>query len=134
MRPLLIGDLIAVARVLLATEEARWPAVVDRLLREAELADRHRMATGRAHVAFGNGSLMAATGQHIRPPEPLASDRRYLRALACVIDRILKAQLSFVSDRATLYDGVNGSDGSSRHGRDEIPDGDDRSGVAAHLR
>ena len=106
MRPVLIGDVIAVARVLLTQSDARWPACVDRLLWQADVADRYRRRLGKPHAAWGNGSLMATAAAEPRiADEPFLADIRYLRALACVLDRLIAAKRAFVSDRGSLYSG-----------------------------
>jgi hypothetical protein len=105
MRPVLIGDVIAVARVLFVLREADWTSCVDRLISQAKTADRYRRRLGKPHPAWGNGSLMAATAAEPKAEaEPFLSDMLWLRALSCVLDRLCVAKLSFVSDRIRLYD------------------------------
>jgi len=104
MRPVLIGDVIAAARVLLAQSDAQWPDCVDRLIWRAHVADRYRRRLGKPHTNWGNGSLMAAAAREPQiADEPFLADLRYLRALACVLDRLIAAKLSFVSHRNSLY-------------------------------
>ncbi len=103
---MLIGDVIAVARVLFVLPERDWTSCVDRLIWQAKVADRYRRRLGRPHPAWGNGSLLAATcAEPKAEAEPFLSDLRWLRALSCVLDRLCVAKLSFVSDRIRLYDG-----------------------------
>lgn len=94
MRPVLIGDAIAAARVLLTRPEAEWPDAMARLLKRAFLADRYRSRFGRAHPLWGDGSLMAVAGTQPCAREPFLSDPRYLRALICVISSINSFLLS----------------------------------------
>jgi hypothetical protein len=85
MRPLLPGDLDAAARALWPLPPDRWAAEADRLVRAADLADRHRKRLGRSHPAWGDGSLMAAAllmGQRSQPPW---CDDSYCAALAAII-------------------------------------------------
>lgn len=104
MRPVLIGDVIAVARVLFVLPDGDWTPCVDRLIWQAKIADRYRRRLGRPHPAWGNGSLLAAASLEVRAEdEPFLSDLRWLRALSCVLDRLCVAKLSFVSDRIRLY-------------------------------
>lgn len=60
MRPLMPGDLdCAVAVVMRQSPEDRAD-VAERLLFEADVADRYRKRLGRAHPVYGSGSLMSA--------------------------------------------------------------------------
>lgn len=85
MRPVMIGDLLAAARVLRAQPPAARDAVIASLIAEADLADRWRGHTGRAHPRFGNGSLMAAALARRPAAEPFLSDPEWLDALGRVI-------------------------------------------------
>lgn len=85
MRRVLIGDIVAAARVLLPVPTEQRPALVRRLLRAADLADAHRQRRGRAHPRFGSGSLMAAAAAWPQLREPFLDDPDYLEALGCVI-------------------------------------------------
>lgn len=109
-----MGDVIAVARVLLALPEEEWPACLERLWHEARVADSYRRRLGRPHPDWGNGSLMAVAGQRGRVPEPFLSDRRYVRALRLVLGRLLEPKLSFVTGPGTLYDGGHGRERRQR--------------------
>src|SRR5690554_6830703 len=90
MRPVLHGDLVAAARVLLPLEEAARPRAVWRMLEAAEVADRYRKRTGRPHPRYGGGSLMAAASAWARVPEPWPDDPDYLRCLRVVIVALLE--------------------------------------------
>jgi hypothetical protein len=106
MRPVLIGDVIAVARVVVVLPEEQWSSRVDQLLWRAKVADLYRKRLGKPHPVWGNGSLMAAIGAEPKAPaEPFLSDPQWLRALSCVLERLRVAKLSFVSDGPRLYDG-----------------------------
>lgn len=87
MRPVTTGDILAAARALLARPEAEWPAVLARMLWDAERADRYRLCHGHAHPQHGNGTLMSvAYGQALTPP---VGDRRFLAAQGAVIAAVL---------------------------------------------
>lgn len=104
MRPVLIGDVLAAARVLFVLGEEDWIVCIDRMIWQAQVADRYRRRLGKPHPAWGNGSLMAVTGTEPKADaEPFLSDPRWLRALCCVLDRLCVAKLSFVSGRAGVY-------------------------------
>lgn len=85
MREVLPGDLSAAARALLPLPEAARRAAAKRMIAEADIADRYRKRTGRAHALYGNGSLMAAALRRHPPAEPFLSDPGYLDCLATVI-------------------------------------------------
>ena len=93
MRPILIGDLIAAARVVVLLPDPDRAAEVSRLLAEARVADRFRRRCGRSHPVWGNGSLMAAASAHPRAREALSRDPDFLRALRHVIDGVLSRDL-----------------------------------------
>ncbi len=88
MRAVLMGDVIAAARVL-----APWPApcrakLLWRMTQEATRADAHRHRTGRMHPIWGDGSLMAAALRRSAPPEPWLDDDGYRAAIILVLDWI----------------------------------------------
>ncbi|WP_102224356.1 DUF7742 family protein [Acidimangrovimonas sediminis] len=73
MRLLTIGDVLAAARVPRAPQPERRDGAIPQSLAEADLADRCRRRSGRAHPVHGGGSLM---------PAALARDPAFLDALA----------------------------------------------------
>ena len=85
VRPVLHGDLVAAARMLLALAPPERPAAMGALLEAARTADRYRRATGRVHPVHGTGSLMAAAARRPLLPEPWLDDPDYLDCLATVI-------------------------------------------------
>lgn len=89
MRPVTLGDLAAAARVLLAQPEGLRPAAMAALIARAEAADRLRLAEGRHHPLYGNGTLMAAALAHPRadPPDPGGDD--FLSCLALATEAVL---------------------------------------------
>ena len=120
MRPVLIGDVMEVARVLLTLDQTEWSGCADRLIWQAGVADRYRRRLGKPHADWGNGSLMAvAQGEAKSGNEPFLSDLRYLQALSCVLDRLVLAKLSFVSDGRGLYNPVRTPERSRGHGRNQ---------------
>lgn len=85
MRPILHGDATSAARALMAAApEARIDLLV-RILREAEIADRHVLETRSVHPQFGNGTLMAAARRHPILPEPDFDDDCYADCFATVL-------------------------------------------------
>lgn len=89
MRRVLHGDVSAAARALLAAPPATRAALVVRILREAEAADRFRRATGRAHPLWGNGSLMSAAMTYPRAHEPYLDDADYAACMAMLFEALI---------------------------------------------
>jgi serine O-acetyltransferase len=94
MRSILIGDAIAMARVLLTRPEEDWPTACSQILHQASVAERYRTRFARPHPRWGDGTIMAAASAHARAREPFLSDLRYARALSCVIASINSFLLS----------------------------------------
>lgn len=86
MRRLLIGDLLAAARVLAPVAPAERAPLMDRLLLQAHAAHLYAKRFGRGHPVWGNGSLMARALRE--PAADLAPARLQLALLALVIDRL----------------------------------------------
>lgn len=90
MRPLTHGDLVAAACAVLSLRPEDRESGIARMIAQAEAADRFRRRNGRAHPAWGNGSLMAAALMRPRAREPFLDDREYCACLALVIDVLLR--------------------------------------------
>lgn len=88
MRPVMHGDLTAAARHLLALPDALRAPQCARLIAQADAADRYRKRFGRAHPAWGNGTLMAAARQHPLPREPRLNDPDYALCLILVLTQL----------------------------------------------
>ncbi len=89
MRPVAPPDLTVVARMLKALPEAGRAGAMQRLISEAEAADRYRKRVGRAHPRWGNGSLEAAARGHALAPEQSFSDTDYLACMAVVLGTVV---------------------------------------------
>lgn len=85
MRPALHGDVSAAARALLAVPRGARVQLCRGLIRRAERADRYRLATGRCHPRWGNGSLMAAARTQALADEPGFDDIDYCRCFRMVL-------------------------------------------------
>lgn len=83
MRPVTLGDICAAARLLLAHDQADWPAVMAALLQEAE-------------SGAGNGTLMAASLRQAPPPPPPTDDPAHLRALLAVLQALVARNPPFL--------------------------------------
>jgi hypothetical protein len=92
MRPLLQGDVSMAARVLRALPPEQRASRIRRLLREAELGDRHRRRTGLPHPVWGGGSLMAAASRMPRAAEPGFDDADYCRCWVIVLEAALSGR------------------------------------------
>ncbi len=89
MRPVMHGDVVAAARVLVAEPCARRHAVLGRLLQEAGWADAYRRDSGRVHPMWGDGSLMTAALLRRPGREPGLSDTDYCGCLAMVLETLV---------------------------------------------
>jgi hypothetical protein len=92
MRPVTTTDLIAAARVLLAFPEAKRPVAMRVLVARAQIADRHRLTTGRLHPAYGNGTLLAAALAHGQQWPDTSDEATWLECLASAIDGVLEVR------------------------------------------
>ena len=89
MRRVLYGDVTAAARALLAAPPETRDRLLVRLFAEAEAADAHRRATGRAHPLYGTGSLMSAALAHTVAREPCLDDPAYAACMADVFEALV---------------------------------------------
>ncbi|MDF0600932.1 hypothetical protein P1J78_09330 [Psychromarinibacter sp. C21-152] len=88
MRPVMHGDVVAAARVLVALPAGARAGRLDRLIRAAGWADRFRRRYRRAHPYWGDGSLMAVALTEDPPPEPRLSDPEYCKCLSMVLEAV----------------------------------------------
>ncbi|MDT8856307.1 hypothetical protein RNZ50_15030 [Paracoccaceae bacterium Fryx2] len=93
MRTVLLGDVVAAARALLAVPEAAQGPLLARMLDQAHVAHHVHKRLGRPHPEWGNGSLMARAAALPQAREPCASDPAYLAALRVVIEGLLRRSL-----------------------------------------
>ena len=89
MRRVLAGDVAAAARALHAVPAAARAARLAELIARAEVADRHRAVTGRAHPRWGGGSLMAVARTEARGPEPDFDDDVYCACWVTVLEGLI---------------------------------------------
>ena len=89
MRPILHGDVVSAARVLLKTPGDARGACLSRMMDEARWADAYRKRTGRAHPCWGDGSLMAAALRRNPAAEPEIEDPEYCQCLVLVLEGLL---------------------------------------------
>jgi len=85
MRTVLLGDMIAAARYLAAVPAPHRATEVSALFGRAQIADKVMKRLRRPHPLWGNGSLMAATSDRQKLPEPFASDPAFIDAFLHVL-------------------------------------------------
>ena len=85
MQTLLLGDIIAAARAILAVPPLMQATVVETMLAQAHAAHLYLKRYARPHPRWGNGSLMARANCEVQISEPFAANIAYLSALALVI-------------------------------------------------
>lgn len=90
MRPVGFLDLCHAARVLLLVPVAVRAVVCDRLILEADAADRFRKRFGRVHVDWGNGALSGAAIKRPMAAEPAFCSPVYAGCLALVCERLVR--------------------------------------------
>ena len=89
MRPVLHGDMVAAALVLLRLPVSERSAVMRDMLEQAAAADLYRKRLGKGHPAWGSGSLMAVAMRQGRAAEPFLDDPDYCRCLITVFTTLL---------------------------------------------
>lgn len=94
MRPVLHGDVSNAARALLGVPKTMRSGLLDRLIREAEAADRHVRRTGRLHPLWGNGSLMSAARKRVLVTEPGFDDSEYCQCFGEVLEQLVAHRIN----------------------------------------
>jgi len=89
MRPVLYGDVSAVARMIYLLPDVDRGERVARIIECAEVAERHRLKTGRAHPLYGTGSLAAAAQRMARVSRRDFEDDRYCECWIEVLQALL---------------------------------------------
>lgn len=89
MRPVMLGDVRTAARAMLAVPAGEQIALCQRLLREADWADRYTRRRAKPHYLWGNGTLLGAASHHVLAPEPTFDDVAYCRAFAIVLGQLV---------------------------------------------
>ncbi|WP_428543182.1 hypothetical protein [Profundibacter sp.] len=90
MRPVLHGDVVAAALVLLRVPVSACPEVMRDMLEQAAAADLYRKRLGKGHPEWGNGSLMAVAMRRERAGEPFLDDPDYCRCLIAAFSTLLE--------------------------------------------
>ncbi len=90
MRRVLPGDVAAAGCALLCAAPSSRPELLRQMLARADAADAHRLATGRAHPRWGNGSLMAAAMAKPRLREPFLDDQDYAACMVLLFTALMR--------------------------------------------
>jgi len=88
VRPVQIYDLTCLARVLLRLPEGQRRVVSRRIVMAADVADRFRKRTGRAHPDFGTGTLQSAAQKYLQAEEPPSCNAPFRSCLALVLEAL----------------------------------------------
>lgn len=97
MKPVLIGEVVVLARALLARPAPDRRALAQRVIHEARAAERHLRLYQKAHPSFGTGTLMAAASRRPLAPERFVDDPEFLACLELGLS-VLSALSDPVSD------------------------------------
>lgn len=89
MRPVLHGDVVAAARVLLQSPPHEQRTVMRQMLEQASIADLFYKRLKRGHPVWGNGSLMAAAMTRKMAPEPYLDDPAYCHCFVVVFEELI---------------------------------------------
>lgn len=90
MKPVLIGEVVTLARALMARPDGRWD-LAQRVVFEARAAERHLRLYRKAHPVFGNGTLMAAASRRPLAAERFADDPEFLACLTLALSAVSAA-------------------------------------------
>lgn len=85
MRPVLISDLVHAARVLLQVQKTSRVGFTERLIREADWADRFRKHLGRIHPEWGDGTLSSAAARYPKAAEQNIDNLEFSKCLSTVL-------------------------------------------------
>jgi len=89
MRPVLFGDVTAIARSLLKMKDKDRATAVHQALTQASAADAYRIRTGKLHQRWGNGSLSSAVERYPKASEPFLDDIDYCSCMALVFTSLV---------------------------------------------
>ena len=97
MRAVHLSDLNVAVRTLMAVRANERAFEFERLLDQAQTADKYRKRTGRAHFSYGNGTLGAACQAHAKRPMPDRCDPEYLSCMETVIRGLLARRVDLTA-------------------------------------
>lgn len=88
------GDVVAVARVLLALPGDSRRTRCESMIRQSHAAHQYFKRFGHSHPRWGDGSLMSIAHRFPMRPEPSFSDSEYCRCVKQVLGCLLEWRLS----------------------------------------
>ncbi|MEO1306550.1 MAG: hypothetical protein AAFV38_01100 [Pseudomonadota bacterium] len=100
MRPVVFTDVAFAARALMALPPDQRAHRAARLVRQAAVADRYRRRFGKAHPAWGNGSLLSAATRLPRSPIESFEDPDYCTCFSLVLRALLRDRRNHLADSA----------------------------------
>ena len=86
MTPIVMSDVIALARALRAAPMVQRKALIATIFSEACRGKAFAKEHGKTHPAHGNGSVMAASAGHPQVAEPWLNDREYCLCLRDIFE------------------------------------------------
>ena len=89
MRPVTLADLETAQRVVKMAPVAARAGVARQLLKQAEVADAHRLRTGDLHPDFGSGTLQSAAQGWPMAPRAAAFDQEALAVFMLLLSQIV---------------------------------------------
>lgn len=93
MRTVLMGDIIAAARVILQAPSVCRKGLLNDMIRQTDAAHHFQKRLGKPHPTWGNGSLLARANCELQVREPYLSDIAYLHALQMVIGALISRRV-----------------------------------------
>jgi hypothetical protein len=82
MRPILVSDVLALARILLNWPESGRAEIARVLIVQTQIADSYRQKVGQAHPTWGDGSIGSRARKALPNQEPDADCADHLAAIA----------------------------------------------------
>lgn len=101
MRAVLHQDLTALARAMVLVPSGTRTRFARRIILMADAADRHRRSTGRAHPAFGDGTLSGALLRQPKGADTRLDDIRYSECLMDALSEIVRFRAAYPAVQLT---------------------------------
>lgn len=98
MRTVLLGDIVATARALMAVPNDLRADLLTSIIDQTHTAHHFHKKMSKPHPKWGDGSLMARANMERQVAEPFASDTDYLKTLQLVLEALIKRWGTTTSD------------------------------------